>query len=251
MRELARCHGIPDDLIFHGSVEQQYDDVLNAFPPPVARDVAARIALVLREFRCRMDLSVPVPMQMSVPVPPGLAGSSTPVGGSAGNTGFVSSIPAAARATTGPISNPMPSSIPMTRSRPESLPVGHPGSAPMYRSVSEPVLGPVSGPGGVSMSTSFSGPVSLPPVPARWVLPSMNGGGGGDVSEDVDMSGAIQAEGIGDIGDIGFGESEVATFFDDAGGFGGGMMMAHDFNVDVNGDIDGYEEAETDVEFES
>lgn len=263
VREVARCHGIPDDLIFHGSVAQQYDDVLNAFPPPVARDVAARVALVLREFRCRMDLSVPVPM----PVPSALAGG-TPVGD--------------APATTGPISNLMPTSIPMTRSRPESLPVGHPGSAPMYRSVSEPGLGfgpgttglgpasgpglgtggvpgPGPGPGAMSMSTSLSVSVSLPPVPARWVLPSMNGGsgGGGCVLEDVNMSGGIQ-EGeigemgdVGNIGDIGFGESEVATFFDDAGGFGGGMMMAHDFNVDVNGDIDGYEEAETDVEFES
>ena len=262
VRELARCHGIPDDLIFHGSVAQQYDDVLNAFPPPVARDVAARVALVLREFRCRMDLSIPVPMQVSVPVPvPSALAGATPVGGAGGHTGFAGGAP-------GPISNLMPTSIPMTRSRPESLPVGHPGSAPMYRSVSEPVLGfgpgtglgtggvsgPGPGPGAMSMSMSTSLSVSLPPVPAPWVLPSMNGGG--DVLEDVNMSGGIQ-EGeidemgdIGNIGDIGFGESEVATFFDDAGGFGG-EMMAHDYNVDVNGDIDGYEEAETDVEFES
>lgn len=64
---------------------QQYADVLSAFPPSVARDVAARIMLVLREFWCRMGAPMPVSapapasMPMSIPVPVSMPVSMPPV----------------------------------------------------------------------------------------------------------------------------------------------------------------------------
>ncbi|KAL1983481.1 hypothetical protein VTN96DRAFT_10302 [Rasamsonia emersonii] len=40
VRELARLQGFPDDFVFYGSKERQYEQVLEAFPPPVAKAIA-------------------------------------------------------------------------------------------------------------------------------------------------------------------------------------------------------------------
>ncbi|KAF4835438.1 putative modification methylase [Colletotrichum siamense] len=48
IREFARIQGFPDDFVFYGSDENQYDRVTFAQPPPVARAAAERIKAVIK-----------------------------------------------------------------------------------------------------------------------------------------------------------------------------------------------------------
>ena len=50
VRMVARLQGFPDDWVFVGGKTAQYRQVGNAFPPPVARAVAAQIKRALCEF---------------------------------------------------------------------------------------------------------------------------------------------------------------------------------------------------------
>ena len=47
----ARIQGFPDDWQFSGAKTNAYRQVGNAFPPPVARAVAAQIRLALQAAR--------------------------------------------------------------------------------------------------------------------------------------------------------------------------------------------------------
>lgn len=40
VRELARIQGLPDDFVFYGLLDAQYDDVCRAIPPIVTRNIA-------------------------------------------------------------------------------------------------------------------------------------------------------------------------------------------------------------------
>lgn len=43
MRELARIQGFPDDFVFYGSEQLQYEGVCRAVPPVIAKKVAQTI----------------------------------------------------------------------------------------------------------------------------------------------------------------------------------------------------------------
>jgi hypothetical protein len=43
VRELARIQGFPDDFVFYGSEEMQYESVCRAVPPLIAKKVAHTI----------------------------------------------------------------------------------------------------------------------------------------------------------------------------------------------------------------
>lgn len=49
VRMVARLQGFPDDWLFHGRKTTAYRQVGNAFPPPVARAVANRLQIALRQ----------------------------------------------------------------------------------------------------------------------------------------------------------------------------------------------------------
>lgn len=46
MRELAQIQGLPDDFVFYGPIERQYEQVLEAFRPPIAKSIAETILAV-------------------------------------------------------------------------------------------------------------------------------------------------------------------------------------------------------------
>ncbi|PYI07966.1 hypothetical protein BO78DRAFT_417255 [Aspergillus sclerotiicarbonarius CBS 121057] len=52
VRELARIQGFDDDFIFLGPIERQYEEVIQAFPPSIAKKVASVVLDLIREFRC-------------------------------------------------------------------------------------------------------------------------------------------------------------------------------------------------------
>ncbi|KAK2751820.1 hypothetical protein FQN55_009263 [Onygenales sp. PD_40] len=49
VRELARIQGFPDDFIFHQSLPHQYRQVLDAFPPPIAKSIAEAVLSIIRD----------------------------------------------------------------------------------------------------------------------------------------------------------------------------------------------------------
>lgn len=49
VREIARIQGFPDDFIFYGI--DAYDQVLTAFPPPIASKIGQTISRTLHEYR--------------------------------------------------------------------------------------------------------------------------------------------------------------------------------------------------------
>ncbi|KAK2803834.1 hypothetical protein FQN50_006841 [Emmonsiellopsis sp. PD_5] len=51
IRELARIQGFPDDFIFHQSLPHQYQQVLDAFPPPVAKSIAKTVLSIIHNSR--------------------------------------------------------------------------------------------------------------------------------------------------------------------------------------------------------
>jgi DNA (cytosine-5)-methyltransferase 1 len=53
VRMVARLQGFPDDWKFSGRKTSSYRQVGNAFPPPVARAVAAQIAIALKGAKTR------------------------------------------------------------------------------------------------------------------------------------------------------------------------------------------------------
>ena len=51
VRELARIQGFPDDFIFYHSEDQQYKQVLEAFPPSIAKKIAKTINHIIHDCR--------------------------------------------------------------------------------------------------------------------------------------------------------------------------------------------------------
>ncbi|KAL1961906.1 hypothetical protein VTN77DRAFT_939 [Rasamsonia byssochlamydoides] len=51
VREVARLQGFPDDFVFYGSKDRQYQQVLEGFPPPIAKAIAGSIMATIDEFR--------------------------------------------------------------------------------------------------------------------------------------------------------------------------------------------------------
>lgn len=50
VRELARIQGFPDDFVFFGSEDLQYETVCRAVPPIVAKKVAQTIRRVIERY---------------------------------------------------------------------------------------------------------------------------------------------------------------------------------------------------------
>lgn len=51
VREFARIQGFPDDFVFYGSAQHQYDQVTLAQPPSVARAAAECIKTVIQRSK--------------------------------------------------------------------------------------------------------------------------------------------------------------------------------------------------------
>lgn len=52
VRELARIQGFDDKFVFLGCIHRQYEDVMNAFPPPIAKKVAEMVLTLIRDYHC-------------------------------------------------------------------------------------------------------------------------------------------------------------------------------------------------------
>ncbi|KAG2412860.1 hypothetical protein HFD88_010417 [Aspergillus terreus] len=52
VRELARIQGFDDKFVFLGCIHRQYEDVMNAFPPPIAKKVAEMVLMLIRDYHC-------------------------------------------------------------------------------------------------------------------------------------------------------------------------------------------------------
>ncbi|OJJ32881.1 hypothetical protein ASPWEDRAFT_42920 [Aspergillus wentii DTO 134E9] len=50
VRELARIQGFDDDFVFYGTIERQYEEVMQAFPPTIAKRLADTILDSIKEF---------------------------------------------------------------------------------------------------------------------------------------------------------------------------------------------------------
>lgn len=48
VRELARS--FPDDFVFFGLVQRQYEEVVASFPPPIAKIIGEMIKAMIKEF---------------------------------------------------------------------------------------------------------------------------------------------------------------------------------------------------------
>ncbi|KAL2220340.1 hypothetical protein M432DRAFT_653528 [Thermoascus aurantiacus ATCC 26904] len=64
VRELARIQGFSDDFIFLGPIERQYEQILEAIPPSIAKAIVETILATIDEFR------MPPPPPPLPPFPP-------------------------------------------------------------------------------------------------------------------------------------------------------------------------------------